>query len=467
MPASSKPHTAISALSVRHLISLFAVVGTLAFLLFGPSEPAILRAALVIILSIGLWATGWLPQWLTALIFFSLCTIADIAPAATVFAGFSSAATWLVFSGLVIGAAIHHTGLGNSLADRVGPRIASSYPVAISGVVTLGVVMAFFMPSGMGRIVLMVPILITLADHLGYQPGRMGRTGIVLGGMLGTFLPTYAILPANVPNTVLMGAAEAVMGQPPSYSDYLLLHFPVLGLLKAILLIGLMLRLYPDSGPTLEPRQQTNGKALGGTEKALAVLLSVAVMFWVTDSWHGISPAWIGMLAALVCLFPGSGLLKDSPLQSLSFEPFLYVAGIVSLGALAHQSGLGEHIADGVLSLLPLEAASSAQNFGMLSGLSMILGTLITLPGIPAVLTPLAPELAGITGWSPEAVYMTQVVGFSTVLLPYQGPPLIVGLLLAKIPLRAATRACLIMALLSVLLLWPLDYLWWQILGWV
>ncbi|MEC9482873.1 MAG: SLC13 family permease, partial [Halomonas sp.] len=409
----------------------------------------------------------WLPQWLTALIFFALCMVAEVAPAGTVFAGFASAATWLVFSGLVIGAAIHYTGLGASLANRVGPRIAASYPLAIGGVVTLGVLMAFFMPSGMGRIVLMVPILITLADHLGYAPGRNGRMGIVLGGMMGTFLPTYAILPANVPNTVLMGAAEAVLGEPPTYSAYLLLHFPVLGLLKTLLLVALMLRLYPDSAPAPDARVATGETFLSRSEKQLSMLLLTAVLLWFTDSWHGISPAWVGMLAALVCLFPGSRLMQDKPLQSLSFEPLLYVAGIVSLGALAHDSGLGNRIADQVLAALPLAAAPDWQVFGMLSSLAMTLGMLITLPGVPAVLTPLAPELAQITGWSPEAVYMTQVVGFSTVLLPYQAPPLVVGLLMASISLREATRICLFMAAASLLLLWPLDYLWWQVLGWI
>ncbi|GHB06181.1 citrate transporter [Modicisalibacter luteus] len=442
-----------------------AILTVLAYLLLGPTEPTLWRASAIIVLSIGLWATGWLPQWLTALVFFTLCTVASVAPTSTIFEGFASAATWLVFSGLVIGAAIHHTGLGNSLANRVGPRISSSYAVAIVGVVTLGLMMAFVMPSGMGRIVLMVPILITLADHLGYAPGRRGRTGIILGGIMGTFLPTYAILPANVPNTVLMGAAEAVLGEPPTYSGYLLLHFPVLGLLKAILLTGLMLKLYPDTAPTPLSHPGPESASLGRREQALSLLIAIAVVLWFTDSWHGISPAWVGMLAALACLFPGTGLMPGKPMQSLNFEPFLYVAGIVSLGALAHDSGLGDHIAAGVLSLLPLSAAPDWQVFGMLSGLAMTLGTMITLPGVPAVLTPLAPELANITGWSANAVYMTQVIGFSTVLLPYQAPPLIVGLLMAKLSLREAARICLIMAAASIVLLWPLDYLWWQLLG--
>ncbi|MBZ9539306.1 anion permease [Modicisalibacter tunisiensis] len=460
-----------SRLSPRHLVSLTVIVAVGAFLLLAPGASDMVRAASVIVLAIALWATGWLPQWLTALAFFTLCTVAGVAPPDTVFAGFASAATWLVFSGLAIGAAIQHTGLGATVAARVGPHLQGSYAGAVSGVVALGLAMAFVMPSGMGRVVLLVPILITLADHLGYQEGRPGRTGVILGGILGTFLPTYAILPANVPNNVLMGAVEAVLGEPPTYSSYLLLHFPVLGALKTVLLVIVMLRLYPDRAPApsaAAPDRATNGRTpLSRPERRLGLLLLLAVALWLSDAWHGISPAWIGLAIALVCLFPGSGLMADRPLKSLNVEPLIYVAGIVSLGALAHHSGLGERVAHYLLAVLPLSDTGDAATFGLLSGLAMTLGTFVTLPGVPAILTPMATELAAITGWSPDAVAMTQVVGFSTVLLPYQGPPLVVGLLAAGLRLRDAARVCLIMAAISLVLLWPLDYLWWQLLGWI
>ncbi len=457
----------LTRLTARTFIALTGLLGVAGFLLGWPAADPLLRAASVVVVSIALWATGWLPQWLTALAFFTLCMVAGVANADTVFAGFSSAATWLVFSGLVIGAAIQHTGLGENLASRVGPLLAPSYRLAVSGVVVLGLAMAFVMPSAMGRIVLMAPILITLADHLGYAEGRRGRTGVILGGMMGTYLPTFAILPANVPNNVLMGAAETVLGEAPSYSAYLLLHFPVLGLLKAIILIGVMLRLYPDSDPRPEARQASEASALSGTQRGLAGLLAAAVLLWLSDAWHGVSPAWIGMAIAFVCLFPGSGLMKAKPLQSLNFESLIYVAGIVSLGALAHQSGLGARIAHFLLEALPLGETGDAATFGLLSGLAMALGTLVTLPGVPAVLTPLAPEMATITGWSPEAITMSQVVGFSTALLPYQAPPLVVGLISAGLKLHDAMRVLLIMAAISLVVLWPLDYLWWQVLGWI
>ena len=45
---------------------------------------------------------------------------------------------------------------------------------------------------------------------------------------------------------VLLGVAETLYGVSPSHAAYLLLHFPVLGLLYAIVPAGLICWLFPD-----------------------------------------------------------------------------------------------------------------------------------------------------------------------------------------------------------------------------
>jgi hypothetical protein len=96
-----------------------------------------------------------------------------------------------------------------------------------------------------------------------------------------------------------------------------------------------------------------------------------------------------------------------------------------------------------------------------------ITGTLTTLAGIPATLTPLAGQISELTGFSLEAVIMTQVLGFSTIVFTYQSVPLMMAMPLAGISVRHAARLCLILAGLSVVLLFPLDYIWWQLLSWI
>jgi hypothetical protein len=62
---------------------------------------------------------------------------------------------------------------------------------------------------------------------------------------------------------------------------------------------------------------------------------------------------------------------------------------------------------------------------------------------------------------------MTQVVGFSTVIFPYQVAPLIMAMQLSKEPLSQLLKIIIPLALITIFLLMPLDYLWWRLLGWV
>ena len=75
------------------------------------------------------------------------------------FSGFASSAFWLVLSGFVLGTAIRSTGLADRLANRLLPHLAGSWPRLVGGVVAISYALAFVMPSNMGRITLLMPIV--------------------------------------------------------------------------------------------------------------------------------------------------------------------------------------------------------------------------------------------------------------------------------------------------------------------
>jgi len=232
------------------------------------------------------------------------------------------------------------------------------------------------------------------------------------------------------------------------------------------LLIVTLLFLY-RAKPQKMSQQDEVKRPWSHAEIYLSVLLSAALLLWMTDVYHGISPAWIGMVVAVVCLIPGSKLLAPQSFQKINFSPVFYVAGIIGLGAVVNYTGIGEWVANWVVSVMPLEPGKPMWNFYALSGVTSVVGLLTTLPGVPAILTPLASNFAHASGLSLDTVLITQVVGFSTVLLPYQAPPLIVAAQMAGMSLKEMTRACLIMALVTVVLIWPLDYLWLSMLGYI
>jgi len=452
---------------VRSLVVVAAVAAAAAGL---ATLPAVRAAgagpALVLVLTmLALWATGVLAEYLTAMIFFTAAILLHIAPPEVAFSGFASSAFWLIFSGLFVGIAVNETGLGDRLARRLLRLFPTgSYAGVVAGNAALGVAMAFIMPSATGRILLLLPIYSAIAERLGYAPGGKGYSGVVLSGLFATFFPAFAILPANIPNVVLIGAAEALGLPLPDFAGYLFLHFPVLGFLRVVLISVIVIVLY-RAAPTAPPGDEAPLPPMTRAEWRLGVILAVALALWCTDRLHGISPAWVGMMAAVACLLPGVGVLKPEVVRKINTASLLYLAAIIGVGTLVSVSGIGRLAADGLLGLLPLEPGNPARNFGLLSTIAALTGVIASQPGIPAVLTPLARDFAAASGLPVATVLMTQVVGFSTVLMSFQAPAMAVAVQAMGLPTREANRLCLIVAAFSAALLWPLDYLWWTVLG--
>jgi anion transporter len=429
-----------------------------------PAETA--RAAALVVIAIGLWASAILPEHVTALLFFLGAMLLRVAPAAVIFSGFASPAWWLVLGGLLIGIAVEQTGLGRRLADRLLQRNTAGYRGALAGIIGVCLVLGFLMPSAIGRTVLLIPITLALADQLGFEPGSNGRIGLVVAVAFGCYTPTFTILTANVPNMILLGSASTLYGHAPGYGEYLLLHFPVLGLLKAGVMVFLIERLFPD-----RPRREAKAPARPGRmtprELLLALVLLITLALWMTDFLHHISPGWIALGAGIFCLLPGTRILPRSVFNDqLNFAPLIFVAGVLGMGALVAHSGLGELLTSGLLAVLPLHHGAALQNLVALMGGAMLLGPVTTTVGVPALLTPMAAKLAALTGLPLRAVLMSQIPGISTTLLPYQAAPLVVAFGIAEVPLGRALRFFFALAAVTILLLLPLDLVWWHLLGW-
>jgi len=419
----------------------------------------------IMLVTLAIWGTGVVPGYVGSTFLFAALILGNLATPQEVFSSFSSTAIWLVVAGFVIGAAITHSGLGARMGAIARPHLSKSYPTLIAGLMLLGMVLGFVMPSSLGRAAVLVPIGMALADALGLEKGSKGRTGVAVIIAIGTNMPSFAILPSNIPNIILSGVAEQSFGVHFSYADYLLLHYPVLGVLKSAIIVGLVLFFFPAKVQTVNA-QTGQGAGSGRRQTALMAILMLTVGLWATDQLHGINAAWIGLSASLVLMVPQLGFVPPPVFKSsVDFSMLLFVAGALTLGTIVNSSGLGEIIAKEAFTILPLQKGQGFMNFVSLSLLGTGTSVFTTAPGVPAVLTPLASDLAETTGFSLNAVLMTQVIGFSTLIFPYQVGPLIVAMGLAGENTRALLKVTVALSVITLLLLVPLDFLWWKLLG--
>ena len=441
----------------RAVALVFATVFAVSFLV---GAPPLVCIGLLAVLVAFLWATLAVPAELTALLFFTALLLTGLAPPAVTLAGFESKAVWLVFAGLVLSEVIGRHDMGHALFDRLLGRL-TSYPGLVWLVAVAGLLMAFLIPSAMGRVLLMVPLVMALAERLELDETR--RHGLFIAAVLGTVVPAFTIITSNVPNLVMMGAIEAVYGRSLTYGEYLLMNFPVLGIGAFLMIPWLVLRVLrgepelslPEARPAPWTRDQIK----------ICVLLAVTLGFWTTDSLHGISSAWIGLAAAVFCLMPRIGLLPPQTIGKLNFGPWFFVAGSIGLGSVVSHSGLGDLLWGQIAGAVSLQTLPAPAKYAVAQASAMILAVFTTLPAMPAVFTPLAAAIAESLDWQLDAALMAQVPAFVIFAFPFQAPPVLVGLTLLGVPFGQAMKVMGRYVVVATLVLSPLHYVWGRLIG--
>ncbi len=448
------------------VITTFVVAGAIAvYFIPAPAgiRPETMHAAALVLLTVGLWAVGALPEHVTGLVFFTLAMILAVAPPEVVFSGFASNTLWLVLGGLVLAEAVQRSGLARRIAGALFERFMHSYVQLVTAMVALAIVLSFLMPATVSRILLLLPIASALSERVGFERGSNGYYGIVLAAIMATYQCGTTVLTANAPNLVLAGSAEALYQIQITYAEYLWLQLPVMGLLKGSAIVGFVCWLFrAEVRPVAE---QVEPNALTPEQRRMMVILVVALALWATDFLHGIKAGWIAMAAAILCMLPRVGVMSPVAFGDVRLGAYFYVAATLGLGLVTQTTGLSQLLGQMTESALPLERGADFLNFLKLSLFSTFVAMLSTNPAQPAVLGPLAAYFADATGWPLKTTLMTFSVGFTTFLLPYQVPPVIVGMQIGGVRLDTMLRLSLPLALFGLVLMLPLQYVWWRAIG--
>lgn len=454
-------------LTVSNIAFTGAFIVALVFLFMPTPEgmtPVMMRAAAVTLIAVGLWSTGVVVSYFGSLIFMFASMALTVAPANVVFSAFHSSAMWLVFGGLVIGLAVNRLGLDKRLVNALLSRVPASYLAILYGVAVGAATLGFIIPSASARVALLVPIMTALADRLGFAPQSRGRIGLILGATMGTMTPSFGILPANVPNMVFYGAVESIYSFQFAYWDYLKLAFPVLGLGAVIfypLVIYALFRETPKPDDTEYVPQPWSA-----AEKRLGLILAIALALWFTDKLHGVAPAWVALGAAILCMLPRVGMLSPKVLSDdINYSPLIFLAGVIGLGAVVTDSGLGSEVAKWMLAVIPFSPEEHFRNFMALWGMGQVVGLVATMPAAPSILTPIAQDIADVTGWPLTGVLMTQVSLWTSFPFHYQAPPLVLAIALADLKFGPVIKMLVSYMVISLVILLPLYYLWGRWLG--
>jgi di/tricarboxylate transporter len=412
---------------------------------------------------LALFATRVLPEVVTALGVFLTFMALGLATPDVAFSGFATSGFWLLIGGLVIGAAIGVTGLGDQVAQRIFAHTGPSYARAVWVLSLAGLGLGLLVPSAIPRVIVMMPITLALARTMGYAPGSRAHAGLAITAASMTLLPTFAFLPANLPTIVELGAIEALYGVQFTFGDFFVQQAPI-NLLRFAVILGLVLPL--GRGAVATAATVTETTPLSTAQRRLLILLLAAIGLWATDVWHHIPPAWVSLTAGMILLWPGFGVLPATAMKTdIDFSMAFFIAAVFCISAVVTQSGLGARMSDIFVPMLQLGQGNGLRDLYALTSFSAAISHLTTSPAAGVVLAPLAQSMAEATGWSIATITMIHNIGYSTTALPFQSPPLLIAIALAQIPVGLLTRICLWTTGIVTLLGVPITYVWWVWLG--
>lgn len=272
---------------------------------------------------------------------------------------------WLLLAAFVIAAGVTASGLATRVAGFVVTGAKSVNQLFHLTTMVL-VVTAFAVPSTSGRAALALPVFVALATVLKDRRRvvlalSLLFPSVILLSAVGSYLGAGAHL---ITSQILSAAGERSFG----VASWLLLGLP-LALVSSHVCAELILRLFTRKEDrelavaiTQEDLQRHAPTPITGpmttAQARSAMLVTAVVVLWCSEPLHGLHPAVVGLVGALLAASPRWGSVKlAKALKSVPWSLLVFMAATLTLGTGLVNSGAADWLAHQALG--PVQSAGA------------------------------------------------------------------------------------------------------------
>jgi sodium-dependent dicarboxylate transporter 2/3/5 len=301
-----------------------------------PLEPITKHGFAIVGFMVVAWITRAMDYALAGLVGCFLFWALGIVKFPVAFSGFANDTAWFLFGALLLGVIATRSGAARRLAYFIMLHVGITYPRILLGLIITDFLLTFIVPSGIARVVIMASIALGLAEAFNSVPGSNVSRGMFLILSYTANIFDKMII-AGAGSITARGLIEKVGGVEVLWSFWFIAFLPC-SIITILAAWGLTLWLYPPEKVALEGgyeylRMEIAKMGLwSALEKKAALLMTVAILLWLTDFIHHISPAIIGMGVGLFALLPRVGILDIEDMKRLNYLPVFFVAAAVSMG---------------------------------------------------------------------------------------------------------------------------------------
>ena len=426
------------------------------------------RALAVMALAVGLWATGALPLAVTGVASVILLTLLRAVPdvEAALF-GFSQPVPYFLIGVLTLGLGVQKSGLANRMAGYL-IRLARGSPRALYVQMLVSfAALTFALPSATTRGAILVHVYEQVMGRWNVEREDPLNKAVMLAMGSLNRLGSTALLAGGITPVV----ASSLISDFSWTRWFVLMALPfwsilVVGGLAVFMMYRSGFAGLSRSGDSTD-EEQGAGPVAPAEVKAGLIAAGVALL-WFTDFAHGLSPAVPALIALVLMLLPGIGLLTWRQFeQDLGWSNFFIIATSLSLSNALVASGAAAWFANTLVSavgfmgnspwllLLAMSGAAAAVRFVMPN-----------IAGYLAFIIPVAMSTGASLGLNPLVCGLAVVVvGDSVVFYPAAAAGSVFIYQRANLSAPEVLRAGVIMTLVAIAVLFAFAVPYWGIVG--
>jgi anion transporter len=441
-------------------------------------DPQAQRALCLAVFAAVVWTTQPVAIEYSSLAILLLFPALDLLSFQESFKPFARQTIWLVFAGMSLSVALTRSGLGERVAALILRYTGQDPFRIILALHVVGLAFAFLVPSGVVRVLFLMPIALAIAQRVSPDrtspssaaDSRLNHAAIALSLLCSTYYGGCGVLTGSVPNMVVAGQLEAA-GRIVYWGEWLQWMFPVIGLARTILCFGVIWLLFGRRMRLSPGKQQQAPSAqddthLSSTERRTLVLLLAGVALWASDVFHGLAPAYIGLVLVLMAFIPRWGVLQIEHLREVNFPFFFYLAALFSMGEALQQAGFSAWFMNWVEgNTIDFSQHGWLFKHLAITWLVVPLDFLMDIGAVAGVITPVMLDFGQGHGVAQLPAALCVGMATALVFLPYQAAPFMVALSYNRFTMRQLCAVMVIISTLSLIFLFPLNVLYWRWIG--
>ena len=254
--------------------------------------------------------------------------------------GFSNTALALVGGALFIAAAMMQTGLDKRIALFVLSKIGAKTNRVLAGVIVVGLILSFFVPSTTARVSCMVPIVMGIIVAFGVNKKSKFAGVMMIAVAQADSIWNIGIKTAAAQNMIAVGFIEKQLGAYITWMDWFIAAAPF-AVIMSIVLYHLLLKIMPPETNEVAGGKEAIVRAIAELgpmkigEKKLLIMSVILLFFWSTEKiLHPFDTSSTTIAAIAIMLLPNIGIMTWKEAQAKIAWGTLILFGVgISLGS--------------------------------------------------------------------------------------------------------------------------------------